>query len=84
MTEAVTAIESLSGKRVMVPAPSSPSVEVLRAEGFMNAETLQQFQINSELKEQGKGEVLWLDEAVFCPSNKCWSYRDSLLNTIAA
>ncbi len=34
MTEAVTAIESLSGRRVMVLAPSSPSVEVLRAQGF--------------------------------------------------
>ena len=31
MTEAVTAIESLSGKGVMILAPSSPSVEVLRA-----------------------------------------------------
>ena len=31
MMEAVTAIESLSGKRVVVLAPSSPSVEVLRA-----------------------------------------------------
>jgi hypothetical protein len=42
MTEAVTAIESLSGKRVMVLAPSSPSVEVLREQGFASADTLQQ------------------------------------------
>ena len=47
MTEAVTAIEALSGKRVLVLAPSSASVEVLRAQGFTNAETLQQFQVNS-------------------------------------
>jgi hypothetical protein len=40
MTEAVTAIEALSGKRVLVLAPSSASVEVLRAQGFTNAETL--------------------------------------------
>ena len=65
MTEAVTAIESLSGKRVMVLAPSSPSVEVLRAQGFTTADTLQQFQINGELKEQVKGQVLWVDEAGF-------------------
>jgi hypothetical protein len=65
MTEAVTAIESLSGKRVMVLAPSSPSVEVLRAQGFTNADTLQQFEVNSELQEQAKGQVLWVDEAGF-------------------
>jgi hypothetical protein len=44
----VTAIEALSGKRVLVLAPSSPSVEVLRAQGFTNAETLQQSQVNSD------------------------------------
>lgn len=47
----------------MVLAPSSPSVEVLRAHGFTNADTLQQFQVNSELEEQAKGQVLWVDEA---------------------
>jgi conjugative relaxase-like TrwC/TraI family protein len=65
MTEAATAIESLSGKRVVVLAPSSPSVEVLRAQGFTNANTLQQFQVNSELQETAKGQVLWVDEAGF-------------------
>src|SRR5271165_714642 len=65
MTEAVTAIESLSGKRVLVLAPSSPSVEVLMAQGFTNAETLQQFQVNSDLQEQAKGQVVWVDEAGF-------------------
>jgi len=54
MTEAVTAIEALSGKRVLVLAPSSPSVEMPRAQGFTNAETLQQFQVNSDLQEQVK------------------------------
>jgi ATP-dependent exoDNAse (exonuclease V) alpha subunit len=65
MTEAVTAIESLSGKRVMVLAPSSPSVEVLRAQGFAEADTLQQFQVNPELRQTAKGQVLWVDEAGF-------------------
>jgi hypothetical protein len=65
MTEAETAIESLSGKRVMVLAPSSPSVEVLRAQGFTTADTLQQFLVNSELQEQVKGQILWVDEAGF-------------------
>jgi hypothetical protein len=64
MTEAVAAIESLSGRRVVVLAPSSPSVEVLRAQGFTAAETLQQFQVNSELQEKTERQVLWVDEAL--------------------
>jgi len=65
MTEAVTAIESLSSKHVMVLAPSSSSVEVLIAQGFTTADTLQKFQINSDLQERVKGQVLWVDEAGF-------------------
>jgi hypothetical protein len=65
MTEAVTAIESLSSKRVMILAPSSPSVEVLRAQGFARANTLQQFELNPELQQAVKGQVLWVDEAGF-------------------
>jgi conjugative relaxase-like TrwC/TraI family protein len=70
MTEAVTAIESLSGKRVMVLAPSTTSVEVLRAQGFATADTLQQFQVNSELQEQVKRQILWVDEAGFLSVNQ--------------
>jgi ATP-dependent exoDNAse (exonuclease V) alpha subunit len=40
-------------------------VEVLRSQGFTNAETLQQFQVNSDLQEQVKGQVVWVDEAGF-------------------
>jgi AAA domain len=65
MTEAVTAIESLSAKRVMILAPSSPSVEVLRAHGFANAETLQQFLTDRDLQQAAKDQVLWVDEAGF-------------------
>ena len=65
MTEAVTAIESLSGKHVMVLAPSSPSVEVLRAQGLTTANTLSNSKTNSKLQEQVKGQVLWVDEAGF-------------------
>jgi conjugative relaxase-like TrwC/TraI family protein len=65
MSEAVTAIESLSGKGVMLLAPSSPSVEVLRAQGFARANTLQQFELNPELQQAVKGQVLWVDEAGF-------------------
>jgi ATP-dependent exoDNAse (exonuclease V) alpha subunit len=65
MTEAVTAIESLSNKRVIVLAPSSPSVEVLRAQGFATADTLQQFLLNPRLQQAAKEQVLWVDEAGF-------------------
>ena len=65
MSEAVTAIESLSSKGVMLLAPSSPSVEVLRAQGFARANTLQQFELNPELQQAVKGQVLWVDEAGF-------------------
>jgi ATP-dependent exoDNAse (exonuclease V) alpha subunit len=65
MSEAVTAIESLSGKGVMLLAPSSPSVEVLRAQGFARANTLQQFELNPALQQAVKGQVLWVDEAGF-------------------
>jgi conjugative relaxase-like TrwC/TraI family protein len=65
MTETVTAIESLSGKHVMVLAPSSTAVEVLRGQGFAQADTLQQFQLNPELQQAAKGQVLWVDEAGF-------------------
>ena len=64
MIEAVTAIESLSGKRVVVLAPSSPSVEVLRAQGFTNASTLQQFQVSSELQKTANGECRTIAGAV--------------------
>src|SRR3984957_5623944 len=65
MSEAVTAIESLSGKEVMLLAPSSASVEVLRAQGFARANTLQRFELNPELQQAVKGQVLWVDEAGF-------------------
>src|SRR3984893_15947491 len=45
--------------------PSSPSVEVLRAQGFARANTLQQFELNPELQKAVKGQVLWVDEAGF-------------------
>jgi hypothetical protein len=65
MTEVVTAIESSSGKRVIILVPSCPSVEVLRAQGFATADTLQQFLMNRDLQEAAKGQVLWVDEAGF-------------------
>jgi hypothetical protein len=38
--------------------PSSPSVEVLRAQGFARADTLQQFELNPELAKEFRGTVI--------------------------
>ena len=38
---------------------------MLRAQGFARANTLQQFELNSELQQAVKGQVLWVDEAGF-------------------
>jgi hypothetical protein len=65
MTEAVAAIRKLSGRNVHVFAPSASAVEVLRREGFDNAETLQRLLENEELRSHIKGQVLWIDEAEF-------------------
>ena len=65
MTEAVTALEKLSGRQVRVFAPSASAVEVLRKEGFGSAETLQQLLENQDLRRQVQGRILWIDEAGF-------------------
>jgi len=65
MTEAVTALEKLSGREVRVFAPSASAVEVLRKDGFTSAETLQQLLENPDLQRQIQGRVLWIDEAGF-------------------
>jgi ATP-dependent exoDNAse (exonuclease V) alpha subunit len=53
------------GKRVVVLAPSSPSVEVLRANGFAQADTLQQFQLSPKLQQTAEDHALWVDEVGF-------------------
>jgi conjugative relaxase-like TrwC/TraI family protein len=65
MTESVMALEALSGKGVCVFAPSSSAVEVLRREGFTNAETSQQLLGNEEVRGRIRGQILWVDEAGF-------------------
>jgi ATP-dependent exoDNAse (exonuclease V) alpha subunit len=64
MRATVDAIESESGQRVHVFAPSSQASRgVLKNEGFANAETLEMLLKNERLQEQTKGQVLWIDEA---------------------
>lgn len=65
MRTSVHAIEMLSGKHICVLAPSSSAVEVLRKQGFENADTLQMFQWSDKTRERVKGQIIWVDEAGF-------------------
>ena len=64
MKEAVAAIES-GGQKVFTFAPSAEASRgVLRSEaGFANAETVETLLQSSELQEQVRGQVIWIDEA---------------------
>ncbi len=62
MAKAVEGIEGGGGK-VHVFAPTSAARDVLRNEGFQQAETLQRLLNDQELQQQVAGSVLWVDEA---------------------
>ncbi len=63
MQEAVEAIET-AGKKVVVLAPSvGASHDVLRNEGFADADTLARFLVDTRMQQDAKGGVIWLDEA---------------------
>jgi conjugative relaxase-like TrwC/TraI family protein len=52
-----------AGKDVFACAPSAEAVEVLREDGFKNAQTVERFLIDPKMHEQVKGGVLLVDEA---------------------
>jgi conjugative relaxase-like TrwC/TraI family protein len=58
----VKAIEA-SGKKVFAVAPSAEATQVLRDEGFKNAETVERLLIDPQMQHQVHGQVLWVDEA---------------------
>ena len=63
--EVVRAVVDLSGKDILVFAPSSSAVEVLKKEGFKASETIQGLMRNECLQDIVKGKVLLVDEAGF-------------------
>ena len=64
MRTTIDVLESETGQRVFVFAPSSQASRgVLKKEGFKDAETLEMLLKNEKLQEQTKGQVLWVDEA---------------------
>ncbi|MGH7171012.1 MAG: MobF family relaxase, partial [Gemmataceae bacterium] len=63
MQEAVEGIEA-GGKKVVVLAPTTgASFDVLRKEGFSEANTVARFLVDPRFQEQARGQVLWVDEA---------------------
>jgi hypothetical protein len=65
LQEVVKAIAILARKDVMVFAPSSSAVAVLKNEGFNASETVQGLMRNEFLQDVAKGKVLLVDEAGF-------------------
>jgi conjugative relaxase-like TrwC/TraI family protein len=64
MRATIDALQSESGQKVYVFAPSSQASRgVLKKEGFKDAETLEMLLKNEKLQQQTKGQVLWVDEA---------------------
>ena len=64
MRATIDALQSESGQKVFVFAPSSQASRgVLKKEGFKDAETLEMLLKNERLQAQTKGQVLWVDEA---------------------
>ena len=61
--EAKRGIEA-GGHKLLVLAPMAQTAhDVLRKQGFENAETVAQLLVNPRLQEEARGAVLWVDEA---------------------
>ncbi|VTS07992.1 MobF family relaxase [Tuwongella immobilis] len=60
--EAAEAI-SAAGKRVVAVAPTAAARDVLRADGFPDAQTVAAFLQNQAAQQSVSGQVLWVDEA---------------------
>jgi hypothetical protein len=65
LRHAVTAMAALSGKDVLLFAPSSAVAQVLKSEGFTASDTVQQLMANTMLQDVGPGKILVVDEAGF-------------------
>jgi conjugative relaxase-like TrwC/TraI family protein len=64
MRSTIDALQSESGQKVFVFAPSSQASRgVLKKEGFKDAETLEMLLKSEQLQQRTQGQVLWVDEA---------------------
>jgi hypothetical protein len=83
MQEAVKAVAALSGRDVLVVAPSSSAVKVLKEEGFTGADTFQQLMESQILQDLARGRILWIDEQVSSRLSRCAGRWILLVLTIA-
>jgi conjugative relaxase-like TrwC/TraI family protein len=65
MREAERAVAAFSGKDVLVVAPSSSGVEILKQQGFATLDTFQKLMYSASLQEVARGKIVWIDEAGF-------------------
>jgi conjugative relaxase-like TrwC/TraI family protein len=65
LREAVRAVANLSGRDVLLFAPSSAAAQVLKQEGFTASDTVQQLMANTMLQDVARGKFLVVDEAGF-------------------
>jgi conjugative relaxase-like TrwC/TraI family protein len=66
MRAAVEALENgspLPSPKVVVLAPTSTAVDMLRGDGFANAATVESFLTNQRRQNETRGAVIWVDEA---------------------
>ena len=63
MQEAAKEIETQSGKQIFAFAPGTKARDVLRKEGFTDAQTVAHLFHNEVLQHRLRGNVLWIDEA---------------------
>jgi len=76
MQEAVKAIASLSGQDVLVFAPSTFAVKVLKEQGFAASDTFQQLMASELLQDVARGRISWIDEAGFLSTKQMrWGSR---------
>jgi ATP-dependent exoDNAse (exonuclease V) alpha subunit len=65
MKEAVLAMVALSGKEVLLFAPSSAATQVLKEQGFNASDTVQSLMRNTIVQDAARGKILLVDEAGF-------------------
>jgi conjugative relaxase-like TrwC/TraI family protein len=65
MKEAVVAMVALSGKDVLLFAPSSAATQVLKEQGFNASDTVQSLMTNTIVQDAVRGKILLVDEAGF-------------------
>jgi conjugative relaxase-like TrwC/TraI family protein len=79
--EAARAIAGLSGKDVLVFAPSSSTTKQLKEEGFTQSDTVQKLMRNAVLQDVARGKILLVDEAGFLSTKQMrWIVRFSSEN----